>query len=95
MLDLDVKINNDEIINAKLSIIAKSIDDAVELGNIIMLDKMDKKWHMLRRDYSKEILNSQQLIDTTLAVARKLDNAKRELVKLRKQHKKDEYGNQL
>ncbi len=95
MLELDVTINKNEIIDAKLSMIAEGIDEAVKLVDFNLLNEMDEKWHKLRKNYSVDILKSQQLIDRTLAIARKIDNAKRQLVELRKQQKREDLNMSL
>lgn len=91
MIELDVTINKSEIIDVKLSMISEGADEAVKLVDFELLNEMDKKWHKLRKNYSGDILKSQQLIDRTLAVARKIDNAKRQMVELRKQQRREEF----
>ena len=77
-------------INTKLAITAKGIDLAVRLVDFIMLDTMEKRLNMIITKYANELIEYPQLRDSALALYRKLDNAKRQVVKLRKQQKRSE-----
>ena len=81
MLDL----NNE--INTRLAITGKGIDLAVRLCDFIMLDTMEKRLNMIISKYANELIKYPELIDSALALYRKLDNAKRQLVLIRKQRK--------
>lgn len=94
MLNL-CKNTNEEKINNDLSRILDGIDKAINLCDFKMLNVLENRWKEIRRTYSNDIINNEQLANKTLEVYRKLDNAKRQLVKLRKQQKTEEFNNTL
>ena len=89
MLDL-----NDEI-NTRLATTGKGIELAVRLVDFLMLDTMEKRLNMIITKYANDLIEYPELRDSALALYRKLDNAKKELVKLRKQQKRAELENEL
>ena len=74
-------------INTRLAITGKGIDLAVRLGDFIMLDTMEKRLNMIISKYANDLIKYPELRDSALRLYRKLDNAKRQLVNLRKQQK--------
>lgn len=93
MLSSSVKMPNDEKINKELLDLSVAIDLAIKSVDFKMLNKLEKRWKEIRKNYSNYIINNEQLIDQTIIIYRKLDNAKRELVKFRKQQKREEVDN--
>jgi hypothetical protein len=94
MLNL-CKNTNEEKINNDLSRILDGIDKAINLCDFKMLNVLENRWKEIRSTYSNDIINNEQLANKTLEVYRKLDNAKRQLVELRKQQKTEEFNNTL
>ena len=84
MFNLHTKIDCEEI-DKNLSVLADGVDLAVRCGDIIMLDEMEKRLNIIRNKYANDIIKQSQLVDKVLAIYRKLDNAKRQLVKFRRQ----------
>ena len=93
MLSSSVKMPNDEKINKELLDLSVAIDLAIKSVDFKMLNKLEKRWKEIRKNYSNYIINNEQLIDQTIIIYRKFDIAKRELVKFRKQQKREEVDN--
>ena len=97
MLNLSKNIFNDneQKIDNDLSMILDGIDKAINLCDFKMLDRLEKRLKEIRKSYSDYIINNEHLANRTLEVCRKLDNAKRQLVKLRRESKREEINNVL
>ena len=97
MLNLSKNIFNDneQKIDNDLSMILDGIDKAINRCDFKMLDRLEKRLKEIRKSYSDYIINNEHLANRTLEVCRKLDNAKRQLVKHRRESKREEINNVL
>ena len=85
---------SDEI-TMELDEASRKIDLALKLVDFKILDITGKRLNVIISKYADEITKAPDLRDKALAVYRKLDNAKRELVKIRRQQKREETNNHI